>query len=275
MAVLLFGLAGLFGKLIALPASMIVLGRVVFATLSLAVLLLYRGQDIRLKRFRDYLYLAIQGVILAVHWWTFFRSIQISTVAVGLLTFSTFPVFVAFLEPMIFKEKVRCSDVVVALITLLGVVLVIPRFELGDHITQGALWGTLSGLTFALLAILNRRYVQEYSSLVIAFYQDGIAAIVLLPLLLVIKPVVSPKEVALLILLGVVFTAGAHSLFIKGLANVKARTASIIASLEPVYGIIMAAILLGEIPPLRVILGGGVILSTAYYVTVASRDGGQ
>ncbi len=245
IAVLLFGLAGLFAKLVSLPSTIIVLGRVFFATVFLSLILLYYKQSIKLNRKRDYFYLGMLGIILAIHWVTFFKSIQLSTVAIGLLTFSTFPVFVTFLEPCFFRERIKLSDVSIAFITFLGVALVIPQFELGNNMTQGAMWGILSGFTFAILSILNKKYVKEYSSLVIAFYQDLIAAIVLLPFLFLQESVIPFKDILLLLLLGVVFTGIAHSLFIKGLINVKAQTASIIASLEPVYGIIFAFILLG------------------------------
>jgi drug/metabolite transporter (DMT)-like permease len=76
----------------------------------------------------------------------------------------------------------------------------------------------------------------------------------------------------LLILLGIVCTAVAHSLFISGSSNVKAQTASIIASLEPVYGIIFSMILLSEIPTLQITLGGLIILGSSIYVTIKSRN---
>ena len=81
-------------------------------------------------------------------------------------------------------------------------------------------------------------------------------------------PVMALKDVLLLALLGIVFTGIAHSLFIKGLAYVKARTASIIASLEPVYGILAAALLLGASPALREISVGVIILGAALYATI-------
>jgi len=270
-AVLFFGLAGLFGKLISLPSLIIVLGRVFFATIFLALFLLFRRQSVRLKPKRDYARLTVLGLILAVHWVTFFQSIQVSTVAVGLLTFSTFPIFVTFLEPCFFKERIRLTDVVVALVTFLGVALVVPRFELESKVTQGVLWGVASGLTFAILSILNKKYVRAYSSLVIAFYQDAVATAALAPFLFLIRPSVQIRDLLLLALLGVVFTGIAHSLFIKGLANVKAQTASIISSLEPVYGIILAALVLDEIPPLRVVLGGAIILGATFYATLSSK----
>ncbi len=270
-AVLLFGLAGLFGKLINLPSTIIVLGRVLFASIFLIIILLYLKQSIRLNKKRDYLYLAILGLVLALHWVTFFQAIQVSTVAIGLLSFSTFPVFTTFFEPYFFKEKLRLHDIIIALITFGGISLVIPEFKLENNVTQGVLWGTTSGFTFSILSILNRKYVKQYSSLVIAFYQDAIATIALLPFLFLIKPTFQTNDILLLILLGVVFTALAHTLFIKGLTAIKAQTASIIASLEPVYGIIFAIIILNEIPEARVILGGLIILGTSLYATLRSR----
>lgn len=269
IAVLLFGLAGLFGKFVALPAVLIVLGRVVFATVALCLVLIFSKQDFRLRTKKDYFSLGLLGLILAIHWTTFFQSVQMSTVAIGLLTFSTFPVFTTFIEPYVFKEKIKMRDIVTALITLFGVALIIPKFELGNNVTQGVIWGIISGFTFAVLSILNRKYVKNYSSLVIAFYQDVVAAIVLLPFLFFTKATFNSKDIFLLVLLGVVFTAVSHSLFIKGMTHVKAQLASIIASLEPVYGIIFAIFFLSEIPTLRTITGGAIILGATF---VASND---
>lgn len=271
LAVFLFGLSGLFGKLLSLPSIIIVLGRVLFSSVFLLIIILYLKKDIKLKQQKHYFYLALMGVILAVHWSTFFKSIQVSTVAIGLLTFSTFPVFVTFLEPYFFKEKIKLSDIVIAIVTFLGVVLVIPKFELGNNLTQGVLWGIVSGFTYAILSMLNRKYVKEYSSSVIAFYEQFIATIVLIPFFFLQKPVFQPRDIFLLVLLGILFTGISHSLFINGLKNIKTQTAGIISSLEPVYGIIFAAFLLREIPTLREVLGGVVILSAVFYSTIKSK----
>ena len=268
IAVLFFGLAGLFGKLVFLPSTIIVLGRVFFATFFLSLVLIYVKQGIKLRKKRDYFFMALMGLILAVHWVAFFQAIQVSTVAIGLLTFSTFPVFVTFLEPIFFRERLGLKDILVAFIAVLGVGLVIEGFEIRNSMTLGAIWGIVSGFTFALLSIMNRKYVKEYSSIVVAFYQDSIATVVLFPFLFVAAPVFRLTDIFLLFILGVVFTGLAHTLFIKGLSNVKAQKASIIASLEPVYGIVAAILLLGAIPTLRVVIGGVIILGAAFYATV-------
>lgn len=268
IAVFLFGISGLFGKLLSLPSMIIVLGRVFFSSVFLFIVILYFKKDMKLKQHKHYIYLVVMGVILAIHWCTFFISIQVSTVAIGLLTFSTFPVFVTFLEPYFFNEKMKLSNIIIAIITFSGVVLVIPKFELGNSLTQGVLWGIVSGFSYAILSMLNRKYVKDYPSLVIAFYEQLAATIVLIPFLFWQKPIVHSKDILLLILLGTVFTGVSHSLFINGLKNIKTQTAGIISSLEPVYGIIFAALLLGEIPALREVSGGIIILGTVFFSTI-------
>lgn len=267
IAVFLFGLAGLFGKLVKHPALIIVLGRVFFGAIALFLLYAYRRQSIRLKNRKDYLWFSLFGLILAVHWLTFFHSIKISSVAIGLLTYSTFPIFTAFLEPYFFKEKLLLRDFLLAIITFAGVVLVIPSFELGNEMTQGAMWGIVSGATFSVLSILNRKYVADYQGSLIALYQDTVASILLLPFFFILKPSISGQDLGLLILLGFLFTAFSHTIFINGLQTVKAKTASVIASLEPVYGILGAIFLLAEVPSQKEIIGGLIILGATFYAT--------
>jgi drug/metabolite transporter (DMT)-like permease len=270
-AVFLFGLSGLFGKLLSLPSIIIVLGRVFFSSVFLLIIMVYLKKEIKLKEQKHYLYLLLMGVVLAIHWSVFFKSIQVSTVAIGLLTFSTFPVFVTFLEPYFFKEKIVFSDIIIAIITFIGIVLVIPKFQLNNNLTQGVLWGMVSSFTYAILSMFNRKYVKDYSSMVIAFYEQFGATIVLMPFLFLRKPIFRSTDILLLILLGTVFTGISHSLFINGLKYIKTQKAGIISSLEPVYGIIFAAFLLREIPTVREILGGVIILSTVFYSTIRSK----
>lgn len=271
-AVFLFGLAGLFGKFIHQSSVVIVFGRVLFASIALMAIITYLRHRIALHSTQDYIWFALLGIILAIHWTTFFYSVQISSVAVGLLSFSTFPVFTTFIEPIAFREPLERRNIAIALITLLGIGLIIPSFDLANNITQGVIWGVVSGFTFALLAILNRNYVKEYPSLLISFYQDGIAALVLLPIAFLQVSAFSWADIVLLVILGVLCTAIAHTLFIKGMSSIKAQVASIIASLEPVYGILFAAVLLNEIPGVRTVVGGIIILGATFVATTTSKS---
>ncbi len=146
--------------------------------------------------------------------------------------------------------------------------MIIPEYRLSNHITLGVLWGTLSGLTFALLSVLNRKYVRQYSALTIAFYQNTFACICLWPVIFSIHISFPFHELLNLLILGILCTALSHTLFIQSMIRLKAQLASVIAGLEPVYGMALAALLLGEYPNLRTLAGGGVILTTVIFAAV-------
>src|SRR5262249_24894356 len=88
-----------------------------------------------------------------------------------------------------------------------------------------------------------------------------------LPFAILERPSFTPRDVLLLLVLGILCTAVAHSLFIAGLRGIRARTASMIACLEPVYGAVLAALFLQEVPAARTVAGGLVVLAVAFYAT--------
>ena len=271
ISVFLFGVVGLFAKWINQPSVIIVLGRVIFSALFLLAFLLIRRQKIRLKRRSDYFWMIGAGVILAVHWTSYMQAIQSSTVAIGTLTFSTFPLFAVFLEPLVFREKVKFSDVTGAIVMLLGVLVMVPEFEVGNSVTQGILWGLLSAFTYAILGMMNRRFTQDYSAVQVSLYEQAVAAVVLFPTYFILRPELTVRDVGVIMMLGVIFTAVAHSLFINGLRTVKVRTAAIMSGLESVYGILAAMLFLGEFPGPRDIVGGAIILGAVFYSTLKSK----
>jgi drug/metabolite transporter (DMT)-like permease len=266
-AVLLFGFAGLFGKWLALPPVSIVFGRTVIASLALALLLrlLRHGSDTPRGRF-DWRLVA-GGAVLAVHWGAFFQAIQTASVAVGLLGFASFPLFVLLLEWAMRQRSFQSADWLTGFVVTAGLVLVVPAFSLENRVVQGLAWGLLSGFTFALLAVGNRALAARHSAGAIALWQNAFAAILSFPLAAPALAVLNAHDIALLLLLGIACTAIAHTLFISSLRVLSAHTASVVAALEPVYGIVFAFLLLGEMPSLRIMAGGVLILAGAFYVT--------
>lgn len=261
-AVLLFGLAGVLGKLSGLPAPITTFGRVIFAGLVLLAAVSSRRLPLRPRSRRDGLVLAGQGMLLALHWTSFFESINVSNVAVGLLSFSSFPLFTAALEPLLLRQRPSRIQIIAALLILPGIYLLVPSFNLEDRTTLGVAWGVLSGATFALLSVANRWLSRSYPSTVLSLYQSVVAAIVLLPLV-VLTPwteLFTPQALIILIILGVVCTAIAHTLFIESMRDITAQSASLLASLEPVWGIVFGVLLLGDIPAAKTLLGGVIIL---------------
>lgn len=151
IAVLMFGITGLFGKFVTLPAPFITLGRVFFASISFYVFFKIKHINIRLNSKKDYILIAVVGAVLALHWSAFYQSIKVSTVAVALITFASYPIFVTFIEPLMFSEKLKKIDVFCSFIMFLGVVIVVPEFHLNNNITLGVVWGVLSSATWSCI----------------------------------------------------------------------------------------------------------------------------
>lgn len=265
VAVGLFGFAGLFGKWLTLPPFAIVLGRAGIAAIALALIV-----ALARRRFRPDPVLARNGIVLAVHWVTFFEAIRVSSVAIGLLGYASFPLFVLVIERIGRGTPLRRDQVATAVMVVAGLVTLVPSFSLEERAVQGLAWGLVSGFTFALLAVRSRRLASAYAPMEIALWQNAFAALVLLPLAFIGRASIgtlAPGDVGLLLVLGVACTAFAHTLFITGLRHVTAHTASIVAALEPVYGIALAAWLLGEQPSLRTLIGATLIVGAAIVAT--------
>jgi len=270
VAVFLFGFSSLFARLINQNAITITFGRVFFSFVFLFIFTWLNKLELKLNSKKDCFLIIVSGIILAVHWFCFIQSIQLSTVAIGTITFSTFPLFTSFLEPVFFKEKMRIRSVVCSIIMLAGIFILAQNGGAQESIqkTNGIIIGLASGLTYAILSLLNKSFSARYNSKTIVFYEQLSAAIVLMPFVFIIKPVVPVKDLLLLTVLGIVFTAIAHALFVKGLAHVKVSTAGIISGLEAVYSIVLALIFLREVPALSEITGGLIVLIVAFYITI-------
>lgn len=261
IAVALFGLAGLLGKVTAASALMIVMGRTVFGTGAFAALfatgLLPRPDS----SFRTLLKLAWPGCLLAFHWVTFYQSIRTSSVAIALLSYSSFPVFVTLVEPILFREPRRRVDAVTAMLVLVGLAVLTPNFDPHDAGTVGVAWGVLSGISFAAVILMNRHFAADLPPVTIAAGQNLFAALAMLTLLPLYYEPLEIRDWLLLVLLGVVFTALAHFLFIQSLINIRVQLASIVSAMESIYGGLFAWMLLGEQPSLRTLCGGALILT--------------
>ena len=275
----LFGLTGILGALIRFDAVAITAGRAGFAAAALLVLALAQRRPLLqgLGPRRAGIVLA-SGFLLAVHWITFFMAVKVGGVAVATLGFASFPAFIALLDVVLFRERIgRAEGTMLALVTL-GLVLVTPSFDVGDQGTVGLLWGLASGLSFAGLAICNRRGNRGMDAIQVAFWQNLVVALLVLPLL---GLSLAPPQVARsqapsslvtgaaaidwaswfwLAVLGVLCTGLAHTLFVKSLESLDARSAGMIIALEPVYAIACAWWLFGEEPSGRMLVGASLII---------------
>lgn len=270
IAVMLFGLAGVIGKFVTLPAILSTFGRVFFSSLFLLILTLIKKEKIALRCKKDYMMMLVAGIIMAIHWFTFLQAIVMSSVAIGTITFATFPLFVTFLEPFIYHEQLKLKNVIIALIMFVGVLITVPEFSFENQITLAIIIGLISAFSYALLCLINRYFSSYYTGRTICLYEQGVATIVLFPSLFLVEATITNVDLLAIIFLGVVCSAIAHSIYVNSLKKVKVQTAGIISGMETVYSIIFALMFLQEIPEIRALIGGFVILSVAFYSSISN-----
>lgn len=264
-AVLIFGLTALFSKLISLTALEITLLRSIFAVLIILAIFFWQKKSIQLSHPKDYGIVILIGVLLALHWVTYFHAMQISSIAVGVIALYTFPVITVFLEPLFHGESPHIKDIISALTVLFGIYLLVPEFSLNNQTTQGIVWGVLSALFFSLRNIIQGHYFKGYTARHSLFYQTLVTFIVLLPFSFEVIPEVTNIQWGQLLILGLFFTAVPHTLFAFSLLNLKAKTVSLVACVQVVYATVFAALLLGEWPQLSTVFGGLIVVSAAMY----------
>ena len=263
LAVMMFGLSGVIGRMVRVSPVTLAGGRVLFSSAVLLITLLVQKQSLRSKSRTDALLTCLAGSLLAVHWTSFFQSVQTASVAIGTITYSTFPLFLLLLEPLLYHEAITRRNILLSLGLIAGVLITVPEFSFSNETTVGILWGMLSSLTYALLTLCNRRLASSYPGTWVSFREQSFAALLLLPLLLLRREAVTATDLLGIGAIGIICTAVAFSLFVSAQKHVSAQTAGIVAGMETVYGILFAFVFIGEVPSVREIIGGIVILSVA------------
>lgn len=261
IAAVLFGLTGIFGALINSSAEMITFGRALFAVAGLFLILLWQKKSIiqGITRFKGWM-LLLSGSLLAIHWVTFFIAVKVGSVAVATLGFASFPAFITIIDWIVFKDRITQREWILLLLVSVGLILVTPQFSFGDSGTIGLLWGILSGFSFGLLAVVNKRGVQGIDAMQVAFWQNSVVMLLLFPFVLSSGWGLSSIDWFYLALLGIFCTGLSHYLFVKSLESLNARIAGMIIALEPVYAIGFAWCLFGSTPTIRMISGAALIL---------------
>ncbi len=264
-AVLLLGLVPLFAKWIDLGATSIVGWRSLIGAVALAgVIALTRG-GFALRSRREGWMLLVLGVVMAGHWSAYFHSIQVSTVAVGVVSMFTWPVMAVLIEPFVFGTRHRLRDLGLAACALIGVGLVVPDFSLASTALHGVAWGLFSALLFALRNVFYKRYLSGYPPVRSMAVQLTVVALCLAPFLELPN---NGRDWGLLVVLAVVFTALAQTMVLGTMRQLQAKTVGMISCLQPAYGIGAAALLLGEMPNWRAVLGAAIVFGVAIAETL-------
>lgn len=274
LAIFLLALTGLFAKLIPLDAISIIQLRGVVAAAGLALFSLLKKRNLKLVGTRSYAGVYALGLLLGVHWVTFFHAMQISSVAVGMLAMFSFPIITILLEPLFTRQSIKAGDIVAGAIMLAGLAVMIGQnlTELQDPITRGVLWGVFSALLFALRNLFQKYHFNTVPSDSLMFHQ--VIAVGLMLAIFVDYPLVQTLAVVdflKLALLGIISTAVAHTLLIFSLKQMPAKSVALISCLQPVIASLLAWYVVDERPNLSVLIGGGMVLSVAAYESLQKQ----
>lgn len=264
IAAVLFGISGIFGNLIHSNAFVIGFGRSIFAILAMTILSVrFRLVPWRIP-FKVFYTLVLSGILLAAHWVTFFYAIKVGNVAMATLGFACFPACVALFEMLFFKEKIAATEYGMLLCVSIGLIMVTPSFDLSNGGTLGLIWGVISGILYGANVVINRYNMEMTTGVQICWWQCVVVLIVLCPFSVSQLSTVPKMDWLWIACLGLLCTGLSYYLFISSLTAIKAKTASIIIALEPVYAIIGAWILFHETPGIRTIAGGIIIFAVIW-----------
>ena len=268
IAVFLLGITALFSKLIPMSATDIVFVRSVVAGLVLFVMLKLAKKAVGLRTVKDYWMALIIGLLLSAHWVTYFAAMQYSTVAIGMIALFTFPMITVFLEPFFEPIKLVWQDIVSAIVVLVGIVLIVPEVSLENDVTLGIVLGVISAFFYAMRNLVHRKHFSHYSGPHAMLIQ--ICVVILSLLAFISEDVVTTDSNTwlLIFILGTLCTAAPHALIASSLQHLRAKTFSLIACIQPFYGVIFAMLVLSEHPNWQTFVGGILVISAAIYETV-------
>ena len=286
LAAFLFGMTGILGTLIDANSDVITFGRALFAVLVLTPILAWMSRQgttlapttaSTTNPTATHSHLTLRyvasGVLLAVHWVTFFVSVKTAGVAIATLGFSSFAAFITLIEWFIERRGISRSDWVRTIAVTLGLTLITPTLALADQDTYGFAMGLLSGLSFAAMAVFNSRLLAGINPIRVARNQNLVVALVMAVLAVPLLPALSVSSWWWLAVLGVFCTGLSHSLFVSSLKRLRVNIAGLVIALEPVYAIVAAWLLFTEVPALRTILGGLIIVGAILGVNYAKGKG--
>ena len=266
LIVFIWGFTAVLGALITLDALPLVWFRMLFAVLFIGVYVAFKKISLQLN-FQTILKLLVAGLIIALHWFTFFEAIKVSNISVTLACLSTGAFFTSILEPIFFKRKVILYEVLFGLIVIAGLYLI---FQVEGKYIYGIILALTSAFLSASFSIINGKFAKEYDSSVISFY-ELMGGVLFFSLFLLFKGSfsisffqLSTNDFIWLMVLSSVCTAYAFIASVAVMKYLSPYTVMLTINLEPIYGIILALIVFGEKEQMnsQFYIGALIILST-------------
>jgi drug/metabolite transporter (DMT)-like permease len=265
--VIIAGFTAILGELITLDAIHLVWYRMSIGAVLMLVYILAKKTPLRIP-LKVLFSLSVAGVIIALHWITFFAAINVSNISITLAMFSTGAFFASFIEPLFFKRKIIGYEILFGLIVIVGIVL-ITQTEL--KYILGIVLGISSALFSTLFAVLNGKFVQHYPPSIISFY-EFISGILFISIFLAFREdgfnhaffQISSSDWVYLLILASVCTAYAFIVSVHVMKYITPYTVVLTYNLEPIYGIILALVFFPESETMRPMfyIGAGIIIFT-------------
>lgn len=258
-SILLISTSGVLGRSITLDPKAVIFYRSILACFLFALYFLGKGERAIFSRPPNLVY-TIAGFLMAVHWVTYFYALQWSSVAIGMLSLFTYPVITAVLEPLFFSVKYSKTRILLAGMMLLGIYLLVPEFKIENQQFKAVAVGVFSALCYASRNLVLKKSIHKDSGMKMMFYQVLVVTLLLIPFANQHSYEAVIGEWKSLLLLALFTTVLGHSLFLQSLKFFSVTRASLISCAQPLYGIILAAILLHEMPSMKTLMGGCIIL---------------
>lgn len=248
VATVLYGLTAILGDLISLSALNLVWWRVLLTSLSLLFFVRFGKTILELDKKDIFRFVGI-GFIVALHWLTFYGAIKYANASVALAAFALTSLFTSIVEPFITGKKFEKSELLLGILVIPAMILIANNLDI--TLVKGLLVGIISAFLAAIFAALNKKMVDRASSYQITFLEMSSAFLFLslfVPFLIGPESPLMPSQMdwVYLIILALLCTTFAFIISLKALEVVSAFEANLVINLEPVYGIILAAIILND-----------------------------
>lgn len=263
LIIFVWGFTGILGKLIHLEALPLVWHRILIGFISLLLGLWLLKKPMRIKEAKHVWAAFGIGALVAMHWVTFYISIQLSTASLGILCLSTATLHVTWLEPLVMKRPFSKVEFVFGLIVIYGIYIVSNSFSANDYLALG--FGLISALCAAAFNVFNGKLVQSVSSGAITLYELGFGLLLLSIVLLSYGQlnaqlfVMTWSDLLWLLFLGIICTSVAFLLTVDIVKKLGSFTVTLSINLEPIYTMILAVMILHEHQ----------LLSTRFYIGAA------
>jgi drug/metabolite transporter (DMT)-like permease len=211
----------------------------------------------------------LSGVLLAIGWYLLFMAFDNTSISISVLVYNLSPVYVLLLAPKILKEKLSPIQAICIVVAFLGLGMIVSNAINGeDFSVLGITYGILSGMVYATIVLLNRKVKSAYSTTTITLIQMITACLVLLPFVIFGEKIDVSKfditTMTLILILGTVHTGLAYYLYFSVYKKMRAASIVSIGYLEPVFSIILSAIILKEVLQTNQIIGGVLILAATF-----------